>query len=190
MNSTDKRTKMVIIFLGSWSGIVLLTILGLIKIPAFLNERQRLSSLLAKISNQNELENKMNSFLATFKSNIELINSDIASRKELLDNASFTRLPETEISAFVDGLPQLYASAGVSLTNLSYKAREKTGTFIDMPFEAQVTCSYKPLRQLLHAIESHKAGIRIEEFEIITLDDVSHKAQIRMLCNVRFKTLE
>lgn len=186
MTPPDKRTKVIILFVASWAGVIFLLAIGIVKFPTYLSERQRLLSLKAKLTDSNELETRMNSFIEAFKTRIDAVNSEIASRNTMLQQSTFSRLPESEIPPFVDALPKLVASAGVNLINLGYKTRENVEGFIDQPFEMHFSCRFQQMRTLLHLIESHPAGIRITGLEFITLDDSNHEAQLRLLCNVRF----
>jgi hypothetical protein len=70
---------------------------------------------------------------------------------------------------------------------LAYKKQEIIGNFIDLPFEAELQCSYEGMRKLVHKLETHNSGIRILETEFLSFDDEVHAIQVKLLCSLRFK---
>ncbi len=175
------------LLMASWAGLLLLLAIVAVKLPFYLGEQQRLKALKMQVTNRQEIETRLNAFIDAFKTSIESMNTHIAARKRLIDSSSFLRLPETEMTEFIDNLPRLVASAGVRLVNLGYKAKENHPGFVDQPFELNFNGQYQQMRQMLHALETHPAGIRIENLEFLTLDDINHEAQLRLQCRVRFQ---
>lgn len=188
MSHSDKKSRALILLLASWAGLVFLAAIIAVKLPFYLGEQQRLRTLKTQVTNRQEIEARMNAFIDAFKTRIESINSQIASRRRMAESSTFSRLPATELTEFIDNLPRLVASSGVRLVNLGYKAKENHPGFVDQPFELNFNGQYQQMRQMLHALETHPAGIRIENLEFLTLDDINHEAQLRLQCRVRFQT--
>ncbi|PKL48309.1 MAG: hypothetical protein CVV42_10050 [Candidatus Riflebacteria bacterium HGW-Riflebacteria-2] len=167
----------------------MLAIAGLARLPAIWKESSRLSRLSAELTDTRERENRMNDFIENIRTQAASITSEISARNQIIDNASFTRLGSTDISQFIDELPELFSAAGVKVTNLGYQARETIENFIDLPFVAHIQCNYPGMRRMLHALETHQAGINIEQLEFVNLDDDQHLTKLRLLCRVRFKSV-
>lgn len=186
----QQHHKNTILFLVAWIGIVTIVIAGLSRLPSFWRESVRLKELSARLNNSKELETRMNSFLENVKNQSASLAAEISSRKEIIEVASFTRLDASLIGSFIENLPQLFADAGVTVTNLGYQPRETKGKFIDLPFTAHLHCTYPGMRKLLHALETRQAGIRIDQLEFINLDDEQHRTRLKLMCRVRFKSGE
>lgn len=182
----DKREKVTVLFIASWVAVLFLAVLIMIKYPNYTSEKKRLTSLKMQLSDSNELENRMNAFINAFKERVEAISADIADKNGKIAMSSFSRMSEIDLPGFVDALPKLVASTGVKLDHLGYKPKETIENFIEQSFEITFSGKYAQIRQLLHALETHPAGIRIEMLEFVTLDDSNHEAQLRLNCQVRF----
>ena len=187
MKPSDKSIKALILLLASWAGILLLLGIAAIRLPHYLSERQRLSNLKTQVSDRQQIENRMNAFIQAFTTRIETLSAALADRQQTLASATFNRLPDTAMSDFIDQLPDMVASAGVRLVNLGYKARENLPGFIDQPFELHFNGRYQQIRRMLHVLETHPAGIRIETLEFVSLDDLNHESQLKLQCRVRFQ---
>ncbi|MBU1109507.1 MAG: hypothetical protein KKB51_22690 [Candidatus Riflebacteria bacterium] len=178
------------LFILAWAGILLLAVFGISRLPGAWQESSRLSELSSRLNNSKDLENRMNRFLENIKTQAAGIMTEISKRQSKIEATTFSRLNADEISVFIDDLPKLFADAGVTVINLGYRARETIEQFIDLPFDAQIQCDYTSMRHLLHALEKHSAGIRIEQLEFVNLDDDQHRTRLRLQCKVRFKTVE
>jgi len=188
MKQTERKNKAIVLLLASWAGIVLLLAIIAIKLPHYLSESRRLMTLMAQVSDRQQIENRMNTFINTFQTRIASINATISARQNRIASSTFSRLPESQLSDFIDKLPDMVGSAGVRLVNLGYKARENLDGYVDQPFELHFNGRYPQIRQMLHALETHHAGIRIESLEFASLDDINHEAQLKLQCRVRFQT--
>mgnify|MGYP000972403443 CR=1 FL=1 len=188
MKQTERKNKATILLLASWAGIVLLLLIISLKLPHYFTESRRLMTLMAQVSDRQQVESRMNAFINAFQFRVKNIDTAIASRQSKIASSTFSRLPESEMSDFIDKLPNMVASAGVRLINLGYKARETLDGYVDQPFDLQFNGRYPEIRQMLHALETHVAGIRIESLEFASLDDINHEAQLKLQCRVRFKT--
>ena len=180
------RHKNTILFILAWSGIMLLAASSMYFLPSAWQKSSRLIELSAKLDNSIDLEKRMNSYLDNIKAQTASITAEIAERQHKIDIATFTRLQANKISEFIDGLPEIFNKTGVNIVNFGYQTRETVGQFIDLPFEALIQCDYAGMRRMLHSLETHTAGIRIEQLEFINLDDEQHRSRIRLQCRVRF----
>lgn len=186
----QQHHKNTIVFLVAWIGIVTIVITGLSRLPSFWRESVRLKELSARLNDSKELESRMNEFIENVKVQSASLSVEISRRRAVIDVASFTRLGASAIGNFIENLPQLFADAGVTVTNLGYQARETKGNFVDLPFVVHLQCAYPGMRKLLHALETHQAGIRIDQLEFINLDDDQHRTRLKLVCRVRFKSGE
>lgn len=182
--------KNTILFILAWAGILLLAVFGLSRLPGAWQESSRLLDLSAKLNNSKDIENRMSRFLESIKTQTAGIMSEIDARQSQIEAVTFSRFNANEINLFIDDLPKLFANAGVTVLNLGYHARETVEQFIDLPFDAQIQCDYAGMRRLLHALETHSAGIVIEQLEFVNLDDEQHRTRIQLQCKVRFKAVE
>lgn len=188
MKQTERKNKAIVLLLASWAGIILLLAIISLKLPHYFTESRRLMTLMAQVSDRQQVESRMNAFINAFQTRVETINTAISSRQNKIASSTFFRLPESEMSDFINNLPDMVASAGVRLINLGYKARENLEGYVDQPFELHFNGRYPQMRQMLHALETHRAGIRIETLEFSSFDDINHEAQLKLQCRVRFQT--
>ncbi|EKD82546.1 MAG: hypothetical protein ACD_39C01222G0004 [uncultured bacterium] len=184
------RHKNTLLFLLAWAGILMLTVSGVSRLPAIWQKSTRMIELSAKLNDSKDLEQRMNNFLDRIKTHTASITAEITERQSIIDTATFTRLEADKISSFIDDLPRLFTESDVTVVNLGYQTRETIEQFIDLPFEAHIRSDYAGLRKMLHALETHVAGIRIELLEFINLDDEQHQTRVRLQCRVRFKASE
>lgn len=185
----NKRDRNIIIAVFCWTCSAILLIVSLVQVPSFLSERNRMSALKAKLASQIEIETKFKTFRDGFSAEADEVKNDIARREQLISNASFSCLPADKLTQFVDELQKVFSMSGISLEKLAYKTREVKGDFIILPFEANLLCSYKGFRSLLHGLETHPAGIRIEQLEFNQLNFKGLGASLRLTGMVRFKKL-
>lgn len=185
----NKRSVNVILSVGCWVFSAILLVLALIRLPAFFVERSRMQGLQLQLSNQLAIEAKYKAFRESFSAQAENIKTELKARQDKLNSAGFACLSADQITRFVDELQKLFASSGISLEKLAYKTREVKGDFIILPFEAAVLCSFKGMRSLLHGLETHRAGIRIEQLEFTNLNFKDLGARLQLSCIVRFKKL-
>lgn len=185
----NRREKALILFIASWVGIFLISAAGVLRLPGFLAERARLIELKRKLSDRKALQAKISVFMSDFKARIATLKQDLKKRKGVLDNCRFQSPVESDIPLFIENLQTLFSRQGINLVYLGYQAREEKNGFVKLPFEAKIRCSYKGMRELLYAIETHKTGIILDQIEFITLDDDSHQIQLKLSCSVRFKKI-
>lgn len=104
-------------------------------------------------------------------SRVETINKAISSRQNKIASSTFSRLPESEMSDFIDKLPDMVASAGVRLINLGYKARENFDEelYITMNNRGESLTEAEQIKPLLfekvESSEKHKFGKLWDEIE-------------------------
>lgn len=185
----NKRVNNLVLTAICWLGTALIAIISLFQLPSFFSERNRISSLNAKLSDQQAIEARLKAFRETFSKDAESLKTDISRRKSIISNASFSCSPASDISLFVDELQKIFSGPEITLANLAYKTRENKGDIIILPFEATFTCSFRGMRELLHAIETHPAGVRIEQLELLQLDFKGIGAQLKLIGSVRFAKL-
>jgi hypothetical protein len=128
----------------------------------------------------------MQTFLNLVEQQSASITAQIEENTQIIAATAFKRKPVSEIPAFIDDLPDLFSKAGVTVLKLGYQAREKVEEFEDLAFEAHIRCNYYSLRQMLHRMETHATGIRIDQLEFVSLDDEQHQTQVKLVCKVRF----
>ncbi len=182
----EKNSKNVILLLGCWVLTAVLALIALIQLPAWLSERQRLSVLQQQLSNQHEIENRLRAFDDRMGRDIDSLKSQMAEHLAFVDQASFTCFPESEVNRFVEELQDLLARAGVSVENLAYKTRESRGEYAVLPFEIGFVSSFSGMREALYLLETHPAGILIEQLEFGKIDS-RLGAGLKLRCSVRFK---
>lgn len=184
-----KRNKVIILFILSWVGTVLLLAAGLIRLPTFLDEREKLLNLKAKLADSKSQELKMKVFLDGFKNDTALMKADISKRENLVSKNTFSCRPESSIPEFVNELQQLFSDSGASIINLGYEKREIFNGFVILPFSAEFRASYQGMRKVLHSLETNSAGVLIENLDLLSLDDEEHKVKMKARCTVRFKQI-
>eukprot|EP01156_Anaeramoeba_ignava_P001491 Anaeramoba_ignava/a1485_5.p1 GENE.a1485_5~~a1485_5.p1 ORF type:complete len:188 (+),score=1.89 a1485_5:43-606(+) len=184
----NKRTKVATLLMLSWCGAIMLSTAGILSLPSFFQSKKKLTSLTGKLSNRQVLQKKIQTFLSDFLASTDKIKSRIKNRTAEVNKASFECPANTQISSFIEELQTIFKAQGISLINLAYKKQEIIGNFIELPFEAELQCSYDGMRKLIHKLETHKSGIRILKTEFLTLDDEVHAVKVKMLCSLRFKT--
>ena len=184
----NKRTKVAILLILSWSGAIMLFGAGILSLPSFIQSRKKLISLKSKLSNRQALQQKIKNFLNNFLASTTNIKAEIKKKNDYIAQRQFECPASSQIPGFIEELQQIFKAQGISLLNLAYKKQEIIGSFIDLPFEAELQCSYAGMRKLIHILETHKYGIRIVETEFMTFDDEVHAIQVKLLCSLRFKT--
>lgn len=185
----SKGDRNIILAVLCWTCSAIFVIISLVQVPSFLSERSRMSSLQKKLSNQIDIETKFKAFRDGFAAETAELKNEIARREQMITNASFSCLPADRLTQFVDELQKVFSISGISLEKLAYKTREVKGDFIILPFEANLLCSYKGFRSLLHGLETHPAGIRIEQLEFSQLNFKGLGANLRLAGIVRFKKI-
>ena len=162
---------------------------GILQLPNFLEEREKILTLTAKLEDRNAIQAKMKFFLDNFKNGTDLLKADIAKREKLIAENAFQCQSESKIPEFINGLQQLFADSGASIINLGYERREKVGDLVVLPFIAEFRAPYQGMRKAIHALETNMAGIRIDSLNFLSLNDEEHMIKINAKCSVRFKSV-
>jgi len=181
----NTRNILLISFLLVFSGI--LCLVAIFRIPAYVIERSRLKGLQARLDNQLEVESQLKAFREGFSKGTADLRLSIGERLRQIEIASFSCLPESEISSFVEDLQKVFSGNGVNVDKLAYKTRQISGNLVTLPFEASCICSYSGMRKLLHSLETNPAGISIDLIEFLQLDFKGQGASIKITGSARFK---
>ncbi|GAB4272832.1 MAG: hypothetical protein Kow0029_11940 [Candidatus Rifleibacteriota bacterium] len=182
-----KKQKTIILFLVAWIGTGILLIAGLLRLPVFLSEREKLLQLNAKLADSNAIESRMKTFLADFSNDAELLKADISRREKILADNEFKCPSESSIPEFINELQQLFYESGASIINLGYEKREQIESFVILPFSAEIRADYQSMRKVLHALETNPFGIKIDKLKFLSLNDEEHLIRFKVTCSVRFE---
>lgn len=186
----NKRKKAVILLVSAWVGMGLILSIGLYMLPTLLNERNRLVEMRRKSSDRDALIEKSRSFSENFVSELERLKAEIDQRMNLLRSTEFTPMRDSLIPKFVNQLGTLFSESGATVLNLAWRPRTTKMGIVTLPFEARIRAAYQDFRVLIHRIESHPAGIKIDQLDFINLDDEANAVQISLSCSVRFSSNE
>ncbi len=185
----QKPDKTVILFILSWLGTSLLLIAGLIRLPTFLEERENLIKLKTAISDRRGIEARLKAFLDSFRNETEMMKIEVRKREDAIAARSFQCRSEEQIPDFISELQLIFADAGAAVINLGYEKRVNFGNYIVLPFSAEFRADYQGMRKLLHALETHPAGIIINKLEFVSLNDEEHKVRLKTECSLRFSKI-
>lgn len=184
-----KPEKTLILLALSWLGTGLLLIAGLIRLPTFLEEREKLIGLKNAISDRKSIEMRLKTFVEDFRNETGLLKAEISRREKQIAERSFKCLNEEQIPDFINELQLIFAENDVAIINLGYEKRKTIGNFVLLPFSAEFRADYQGMRKLLHAMETHPAGIIIDKLDFISLNDADHKIRLKTDCSLRFRKI-
>lgn len=184
-----KADKTVLLFALSWLGTVLLLFAGLLRLPTFFSERANLVKLKSAISDRRAIEDKLKKFIADFRNHTDAVKAEISRREKLIADRSFQCRGEEQIPDFISELQLIFADAGAAVVNLGYEKRQSLGNYIVLPFAAEFKADYHGMRKLIHALETHPAGIIINKLEFISLNNEEHKVRLKTECSARFRKI-
>ncbi|MGM0600547.1 MAG: hypothetical protein ACQETH_12115 [Candidatus Rifleibacteriota bacterium] len=184
-----KKQKFILLFLFSWAGTILLVLAGVAGLPEFFAKKEQLETLKKKLENRQAIESRMNTFLNRFKNETINLKASIARKKQKLNENEYNCPTEDKIPEFINELQYFYINSGASLINLGYEKRIYKNNFVVLPFVAEFRASYEGFRKVLHQLETHRAGVRIDSLEFISLNDEEHKIKVKTKCSLRFEKI-
>lgn len=165
--------------------ILLLTGVGLLRLPGLWVQTRQFNAVRQQLQEPLRLRKKLDDFRVSYASQTAAIRAELEQQQRSAA-ASFTCPAVAEIPMLVENLENTIVNSGVTLEHLGYKAREQRDGLVILPFEAVFSATYPDLRRLLHAIETHPAGIRIEQLEFRRFDAVAGFVQAHLSGSVRF----
>jgi|GEM_PF-6330007 len=177
-----------VLLIASYSGIIGFVTMGFINFPSFWREKSALMAIIPKRDAEKERGAKLEALLKELPARIQQSMQVREKAKEVLKKETFDIKTEARIPQFVDELQNLLSLPDLNMQNLAYGTRITEEGFVTLPFELKLESSYSSLRRMLYLLESGYRGLRIDKFEIHTLQAPGGRIGVRLLCSARFKS--
>lgn len=180
------KEKHALLWLISASGIFFVTVVSAIWLPPAIRERSGLINWKMRLYDKAAEETMARKALEEVHKETNHFKSEAEGIRQNLLAARFTPAPESDIPGFIEELQRLFSAPGLNLLQVAYQRRSREGGFVSLPFDGHIEGSYEAIRKLIGVLDNHPRGIRIDQLEIVNLENERHRVQIKVKCTTRF----
>ena len=168
-------------------GSLLVVLSAAILLPPGFKERARIQEMRSRLAADVLEENRAVELLKRVREEDARLRERVAKIRSQVNRSSFEPKGETAISGFVEELQEVMASPGLTVLQVAYRRRERQEGFLVFPFDGQFEATYPAFRRFLQWLESHPTGLRIDELELVSLNNDKRLVQFKIHCSARFR---